>query len=418
MKAFFLFLLTGFSFAVTAQYQAPFYLKVTESGERTLTYGRIVNNIILKNLAIPLTDSSEDEWEGAFNAMEIVNYTSGLTEEKMGVAMDSLANRSVDFQRTTLEAAYALYPGKFTAQAAKLMNTTGNAKIFAMCAVYLYQASPGTKDQIQAALQKSFGDSALVNPILLGLQRWINPEEISREQKASVLKQLISASFLKGQTVLYSFQRKDRNYPGMVMVRKKDGSFVKAGDDYFHVPQLARGIANLPYFLTKGNTPQGLYRMFGFGVSLNQSIGPTANVQMGMPVELTKKNFFDNVSDTSSWTIDDYAKLLPESLRQYKPLYETYLAGAAGRNEIIAHGSTINPEYYVGKTYYPLTPTEGCLATKEFWDGKLVYSDQEKLVNALLAAGGAYGYVLVIEMEDQQRPVTLEDVLPWLPKGT
>lgn len=418
MKAFFLFLLTGFSFAVTAQYQAPFYLKITEPGERTLTYGRIVNNIILKNLAIPLTDSSEDEWEGAFNAMEIVNYTSGLTEEKMRVAMDSLANRSVDFQRATLEAAYALYPGKFTAQAAELMNTTGNAKIFAICAVYLYQASPGTKDQIQASLQKSFGDSALVNPILLGLQRWINPEEISREQKASVLKQLISASFLKGQTVLYSFQRKDRNYPGMVMVRKKDGSFVKAGDDYFHVPQLARGIANLPYFLTKGNTPQGLYRMFGFGVSLNQSIGPTANVQMGMPVELTKKNFFDNVSDTSGWTIDDYAKLLPESLRQYKPLYETYLAGAAGRNEIIAHGSTINPEYYVGKTYYPLTPTEGCLATKEFWDGKLVYSDQEKLVNALLAAGGAYGYVLVIEMEDQQRPVTLEDVLPWLPKGT
>ena len=154
--------------------------------------------------------------------------------------------------------------------------------------------------------------------------------------------------------------------------------------------------------------------MFGFGVSRNQSIGPTANIQMGMPVELSREKFFDNRKMKGEWSIEDYRQLLPESVRDYKPLYETYIAGSAGRNEIIAHGTTIDPSYYIGKPYYPMTPTEGCLCTKEFWDGKLIYSDQQRLINAMLSAGGAYGYVVVIELNDEQQPVVIDDVLQYL----
>jgi hypothetical protein len=36
------------------------------------------------------------------------------------------------------------------------------------------------------------------------------------------------------------------------------------------------------------------------------------------------------------------------------------------------------------------------------------------LVTALQKAGGANGYCLVIEIDDEQKPVSLNDILPWL----
>jgi len=136
-----------------------------------------------------------------------------------------------------------------------------------------------------------------------------------------------------------------------------------------------------------------------------------------MPVELTLQKFFANDAILDSvWTIDYYKNLIPKNLQDFLPLYESYYSGLAGRSEIIAHGTTIDPSYYEGKPYYPLTPTEGCLCTKEIWNGKRIESDQQKLVNGLLKAGGADGYVVVIEIDDKNGPVTLKDVISYLPK--
>jgi hypothetical protein len=138
---------------------------------------------------------------------------------------------------------------------------------------------------------------------------------------------------------------------------------------------------------------------------------------MGMPVELSLQKFFDDSTILDSvWTMDYYQKLIPEKLKDFLPLYNSYYSGLAGRSEIIAHGTTIDPEFYAEKPYYPLTPTDGCLCTKEIWNGKRIESDQQKLVNGLLKAGGANGYCVVIELDDKNAPVTIKDVLPYLPK--
>ncbi len=115
---------------------------------------------------------------------------------------------------------------------------------------------------------------------------------------------------------MYSLQRKNRDYPGMVIIRNADGSFITdSSGKIFTVTQLARSITNLPCYLTNGNTPQGIFKMYGFKVSMGNFIGPTANVQMGMPVELSLQKFFDNdtISD-STWTIDYYKNLIPKKL--------------------------------------------------------------------------------------------------------
>jgi hypothetical protein len=404
-----------------AQYDVPLYTSYTTTSERVKLKERLIKNSITKGLMIPLSDSTEEYWEDAFSAMEVLDYNTPFTRDKVHVAFDSIRTRSVDFQRALLEVAYTNYPGQFRQQTEALLNETFDPRIFAMCSEYLIQHKQDTtlKRKISTKLFEKFGDSVLVNPILGSLESRLQK---SRENKListkEVIKEIINKNFLPGQVVMYSFQRRDRDYPGMVLIRNAAGDFVKDSlGNIFHLPQLARSITNLPGYLRNGNTPQGIFRMYGFGVSMSNFIGPTANVQMGMPVELSLQKFFDDSTILDSvWTIDRYQKLIPSKIKSYLPLYESYNAGLIGRTEIIAHGTTIDPNYYLGKAYYPLTPTQGCLCTKEIWNGNRIESDQQKLINGLLKAGGANGYCVVIELDDKHAPVSINDLLPYLPK--
>ncbi len=397
----------------------PLYTSYTTEAARAKMNDRLIKNSITKNLLLPLTDSTEENWQDAFDAIEVMNYYSPFVESKVHTAFDSISVRSVSFQRALLELAYTNYPGKFIMQTNVLLEETTDPKIFAICAEYLLQHKKNDVEKkiLSKKLLEKFTDTAYKNPVLFMLSTKLKSTDINTQPVHEVLKEILNKNFLANQIVMYSFQRKNRDYPGMVLIRSADGNFIKdSSGKIFHIPQLARSISNLPGFLRNGNTPQGIFKMYGFGVSMSNFIGPTANVQMGMPVELNIQKFFDDSTILdSNWTIDWYQKLIPKKLKNYLPLYDSYYAGLAGRSEIIAHGTTIDPNFYSGKSYYPLTPTQGCLCTKEIWNGKRLESDQQKLVNGLLKAGGANGYCVVIEIDDKQAPVTLKDILPYLP---
>jgi hypothetical protein len=415
------FFVCGFSFQTTkAQYDAPLYTSYTTDAARAKMNERLVNNTITKNLSLPLTDSTEENWQDAFSAMEVMDFNSEFAERKAESAFQNIETRSLSFQRALLELAFTNYPGKFFIQTRDLLNKTSDPKIFAMCAEYLIQEhkNDSLKIILSKKIAEKFTDTAYKSPILFMLQTRLARDPINTYSTHEVLKEILNKNFLSNQIVMYSFQRKNRDYPGMILIRNSNGNFITdSSGNIFHIPQLARSITNLPSYLTNGNTPQGIFKMYGFKVSMSNFIGPTANVQMGMPVELSIQKFFDDSTILdSTWTMDWYQKLIPKKLKEYLPLYNSYYAGLAGRSEIIAHGTTIEPKYYVGKPYYPLTPTQGCLCTKEIWNGKRLESDQQKLVNGLLKAGGANGYCVVIEIDNKQAPVTIKDLLPYLPK--
>ncbi len=420
-KYFFYFSLLIFSsLKLFAQYDAPLFAAYTTDAARSKMNERLVANTILKNLSFPLSDSTEENWEDAFGAMEVMDYNTPLTRRKIHHAFDSVGGSSISFQRALLEVSYSLYPRAFAKPVHLLADQTTDPKIFAMCAEYLLRYNPN--DSIKILLTKKllqkFSDSASRNPILFMLRTRLATGNVNTFSPTDVLAEILNKNFLPNQIVMFSFQRKNRDYPGMVLIRNASGNFITDSlGNIFNLPQLARGISNLPFYLTNGNTPQGIFRMYGFGVSMSNFIGPTPNIQMGMPVEISMKKFLDDSTILdSNWTIDRYQKLLPKKLKDYLPLYHSYYAGLAGRSEIIAHGTTIDPGYYSDKLYYPLTPTQGCLCTKEIWNGKRVESDQQKLVNALLKAGGAKGYCVVIEIDDKHTPVTIADLAPYLSK--
>ena len=406
-----------YSVTLSAQPVDVFYSKDIKAENRSRLYKNLVNNAITKNLSYPLSDSTEENWMDAFDAMELIRYKSPWAESRIHTAFDGVEKRSVYFQRALLELLYANYPLTFLKEVELLINTLENDKVFAMCAEYL-QASTNKalKKNIAArASMKLAADSS--NAILKQLNYRLN--EMTKNKSVPPLKDILHQVFFANTTVVFSFQRINRDYPGISIIRDSAGNFLK--DEYgdiFSVPQLARSINNLPGYLSNGNTPQGIFRMKGFDVSKSNFIGPTKNIQLTMPAETSLQHFMNDSTITDSvWTEGWYKKLLPPSWTNYFPIYETYYAGKAGRTEIIAHGSTVDPGYYKGQPYYPLTPTLGCLCTKEIWneeDGKRTASDQQKLVDALQKAGGANGYYVLIELNDEQRPVTISDILSLL----
>ncbi len=422
----FCFLLMAMFYSHAQTIAVPVY-KGAIKANREKTYNYIVNTSIIKNLSQPLTDDTEADWQDAFYAMELIRYKQPWVNEKISIAFDGIEKRSVGFQRALMELMYANYTWQFKTAINKLFLITTNAKIFAMCAEYLLRAdkSLANVDKVGAFIYKkieNFDNPQTAEYILYELL-WPIMQLAEKESNKVKLKLnlLINKDYLKGNTVVYSIQRKNRNFPGLVIVKDTNGNFI-TGDKgiVFSVPQLARSISNLPAYLTNGNTPQGIFRMYGFGKSKIDAIGTTENLQLTMPLETSIQHFLKDSAITDSvWTKEWYQQLLPKALQNYHPLFQSYYASAIGRTEIIAHGTTIDTSFYRAQPYFPLTPTEGCLCTKEIWsatDGKRTISDQQKLVDAVKKAGGADGYIIVIEIDEQQKPVSINEILPYLKK--
>lgn len=391
-------------------------VKDTRAVNRERLYKNLLNNTITKNLSLSLADSTEENWMDAFYAMQLTRYKSPWIENRIRQAFVSIQERTVYFQRSLVEMLYDSYPFAFETEVLQLVIGTADTKLFAMGGEYLLRQGEKYRKQIaMQTWQRMQPDTG--NAILKMLFYRLN---ISPDMKIlPPLANLLQHRFFYNDKVVFSFQRRNRNYPGIAMVRDSAGNFVKdAAGNFFSVPQLARSISNLPGYISNGNTPQGIFRMYGTDVSRSNFIGPTPNIQLTMPNETSLRHFMNDSSITDSmWTADWYKKLLPASWQHYFPLYETYYAGKAGRNEIIAHGTTVDPAYYKGQPYHPLTPTLGCLCTKELWNeetGARMHSDQQQLVDALQKAGGANGYYIVIELNDEQRAVDISEILPLL----
>ena len=404
---------------LVAQQDSGVYATFTAKQYRADFYQNLITNSITKNLSLPLNIHTANRWQSAFSAIELIDYQQPWINAKLKIAADSLQNTEPEFQQAFIEMLYAGNHKAFYRQVNQLFHATSNAKILAMSAEYLLLADTTTINNrhILQACEKRIlefqypPDMATIDALITHVNELHTPQVLTIKQ----LQSLLNKNFLKGQVVVYSLQRKNRNYPGIVIIKDTAGNFVKDGaGKLVGIAQLARSLSNMPSYISNGNTPQGIFRMHGFGKSKNTFIGPTENLQLTMPFETSMVHFLQDSSITdSAWSRQRYAQLLPTALKNHQPIFGSFDAGAAGRTEIIAHGTTVMPEWYKGNPYYPFTPTAGCLCTVEIWDfnGRRVISDQFQLANAVKKAGGAAGYFVVIEVDDQQKAVSLAELI-------
>lgn len=416
-RAYLLLLAVLLPLSLPAQQNEVVVSPFTTSSYRSRFNAALLKYSIRQNLSASLSDSDGVyDFRSAFWPMELTLYKGSFARQRLAYAFSMADSLSASFQRGLLETVYTNWPDAFRLQIAALMRRTTDPEIFALCAEYLLRSSGGqVADTVKGLLYRKF-DTVENNAVLMMLHRRL---DTSAPPPLPPVADLLSEQFAPGLTVLYSFQRADRDYPGLVVVRKPDGTFVRdSSDRIFSVPQLARSISNLPFYLVDGNTPQGIFLMSGFAVSHSRFIGPTRNIQLSMPFEIAPDSFLITpASGDTAWTVDKYRNLLPRSWRLYAPAYQAYYAGDAGRTAIIAHGTTIDPGYYKGQVYYPQTPSLGCLCTHESWSpesGERLESDQQKLVDAVQQAGNGIGYAVVLELDDRKAPVTPADVIPFI----
>lgn len=381
-------------------------------------------NIVARTFAQQLDSNNEHRFESACKAVSQFM----ITGEQVKAGFDQLFARydilPYPTRRAFLEAVYGVYPNEYAGQIQAILEKEADPKLFAMSAVYLFRIDSSTRNvnEIKIRMIERFPAYDSID-LLTELEKYLNYHHKNVREKTPDISQLFSHQKTHGKKVIYSFQRWNRDYGGLAIVQNADGRFMRNETGRLLVfQQLARSASNLPYFLTNGSTPQGIYSIQGTAVARNNYIGPTPNLQLLMPHEKNWQKYFHLLPQDSSVVFDSmhlYKQLLPFSWRSNPALYEAWNAGKIGRTEIIAHGTTIDPEYFKNKPYYPLTPTMGCLCAKELWNvtsGRLLVSEQFNLVGTYLATPGQKGFLFVINLDDQQKTVTREEVEKWVNK--
>lgn len=400
---------TGGDAAVTA--------RQTLEAERAAFRNHLTTTVIEDALSRGPAQGEDSTWESAFWAMELASYTSQHTEGAINRAFRVYPSQGPSFQRSLLEVVYALYPQMFVAATDSVSRTTTDEKLFAMSTLHALRGSRISAAQAAERLDARFPRSE-AHPILRMLRCDLDAAAGHPPARPSVAE-LLAHPFPDSAPVLFSLQRSDRRHQGRAVVRTRAGGFLRdSSGGYFSLAQLALSAANLPGYLTNGNTPQGVLSFQGYDVSANSFIGPTPNIQLVLPFEASPRVFFHGGSPGDSvWSLERYLALLPPAWRLYAPILEAYWAGQAGRTEIIAHGTTIDPDFYREKPFFPNTPSLGCLTAPEEWSpmtGRLVRSEQRRLVDALQRVGFEGGYCVVVNIGDEPSAVTQEDITPLL----
>ena len=363
---------------------------------------------------LPVDGNTEPQYQEACWAIAQFLIKSPLIESGFQKLFLSYDNLAFDTKRALLEAVYATYPTQFQSQIARLTATEYAPKIFAMLTLYLFRADADAiaREKYLSQLIQTF-PGYQQNPILNELYKYLTLHQSYTALALPDLNQL----FLHQQThqlvTIYSFQKWNRDYPGLAALQQSDGHFLRDSmGQIMLIDQLARAGSNLPYFITNGNTPQGVYSITGTEVSKNLFIGPTPNLQLLMPFEADSA-YWHMGYDSSKDALTNYKGLLPKEWANYEPMQESFYAGKAGRSEILAHGTTIDPEYFKGFPFYPISPTLGCLCAKEIWNifnGRLEESHQLQLANGFVQQKKQKGILMVINIDNQSSPVEASNI--------
>lgn len=367
------------------------------AGERALREGALAE--LRARIALPPGPERDAALPAILGAVALFNTEVETARPLLLAALPGLGARDAETQRALLTAAHAHYATDAAPLLWPLLPQLRESKPFAIAAYTLLQADAGAAERLRALVPQQFpgwaGDARLV-----ALMQRLQPAGAAQPAVA----ELLAAPLRPGFPAIYSLQRPGRKVMGLALVRGADGRFVREADGaLFAQPQLAQALTQLPGTLTNGNTPQGLFTIVGAGTATNPWIGPTPYLHSKLPIEATPAEFAHADTD-ATWSEAVYDSFLPPGWRGWAPIKEAWLAGLAGRDEILLHGTVVNPAYYRGSSYFPGTPSAGCMVSHEEWDpasGRLLRSGQLRLAQAYAAASpraDLAGYLVVVEL--------------------
>jgi len=391
--------------------QSPFTL----AARRTSFKNYLFNNTIKGTFTGPLNQYTEDNFESAVLSAIQFLIQNQYTQEGFDKMFNWYFPLNASAKEALLMGIYGIYPTLYNHKVAAILPYEKNPKLFAMGVLYNFRndSSNGFVRKTLLQINRQFAQSDSI-PILAELKKYLLNHTKEENAITPPINELFKYQRLFQQKTIYSFQRWNRDYTGICIIQYEDGSFAKDSlGKLIMIRQLARSGSGMPYFITNGNTPQGVYRINGINSSIDYLIGTTPNLQSVIPFQNDAVFYRGIPYDSTVQPLDNYKRLLPPAWQNYLPMQESFFAGRIGRRYIVVHGSTLDPQFFEGKSFYPLSPTDGCLSAFEKWnseDGYLQQSDQLNLVNTFLRTPATSGILMVINLDNQQKSVTPEEI--------
>src|SRR3982750_1562515 len=313
MKSFILLFLLVFSIHAFAQFNPDVIQSdVVQYAKRQSFDKYLRETVIGKTFHEPLDSNSEFYYESACLAILQFMIASDIVKrgfDSLYLHYDSLQYST---KRAFIEAVYSIYPNAYSDWFKQLITKETEPKLFCMQAVYLYKndSSKQNVQQLERQLKKNFGTNDTLFLLQL-LKSYLDNEQTYKQKSLPDLNKLFAYRKASGNATVYSFQRWNRDYPGIAIVQNPDGSFARDSTGHIMMfQQLARSTSNMPYFISSGSTPQGIYSIWKTAKSINKIIGPSPNLQTLLPFE-GDSLYWRGQYDYSKDVLRNYISLMP-----------------------------------------------------------------------------------------------------------
>lgn len=400
----FLFLLALF-FTVFSLYSEDYKISIESKRTERQKLARFFQRVSSGEF----TEDKEKEW-----ALKRSNVLSFRHETAEKAVKNILSERPLSpaLGKAVIDYIYSRYTASFQEEIKMLHSEEKDIRLKFLYSLYLEKENPEFASETQRLLEEKFEEK---HPYVLGYSVWKNSKNTEKPVSA---EDLLTSPFVPGNWIFFSLHRKDNRYPGILVIRKPDGTFLKEkSGSYFHTAHLAFSASGLPFFITFGNTPRGIYFFRDTVYSENSDIGPLPALRLYMPGEIPAAVFFGDRRIKKKWNYGMIQKILPPSLKNNNDFKENYIANTAGRSGIWSHGTAVSPEFFKDAEAYPVLPAVGCFTSPEIWSersGKLLYSSQLSLLNMMKEHKITKGYLIAVTLNSKEKPVTLEEILPAL----
>jgi hypothetical protein len=377
----------------------------------------------------PVTPANADYWQNLLWTTAVIEPQESYVDRAIASIL-SLAVRDATAEREIVKAAlqvgtqlYLSHPALYAStgqQFQQIVTTSPNPEWVAMSLSALSRGGMAVEQR-----------QALVEHIQQRFPNWVNQVhlyttlrdlgEMNQPSPLPPIQDLLHWQVAPDQPHLFVFCGGDRGNLCQSVLKDAKGQFVRESTgQLWSTPLLLRSLHHLSWNFTRGQTPQGIFRIEGTRPQDSpnhfRAYGQFPLVKLFIPFERGVREFLPGQPGTLSGGLAAYQALLPPSWRNYYPIQQSYWAGKAGRSYFRIHGTGEDPGFFTNNSRYPTSagwnPTIGCLSALELYDpaGRLQSAHMPEILQTLAAVGGSNfsGYLIVVDL-----PHLLESTQVW-----
>jgi len=441
----------GWAMAQSERIQAQISLDLTPLDQpQTLTRARQDQYATQANLIArdrfdlqryPLGEVTEKQWKQTLWATGVLEPKADYVAQSLGAILELTRDRNLNpSQWATVQRALQVATQLYQSDPVFYQAIGDQFEQMLTLSPYSAWVAMALTAKIQAGMPKDKGQQALnlvksrfpwagdlpLQVALRDIEERLNPAPLPP------LKDWLNWQITPNQAQLYVFCRPDRSILCTAVFKDRQGRWLRenarSDSPLWSVPLLTRSLHQLRWHFTRGDTPQGIYRLEGTmprsPSNEFRAYGQFPLVKLFMPLEAGVKTFVPPNIMQLTPNIASYQSLLPPTWRDYFPIQGTFWAGQLGRSLIRIHGSGEDLSFFAGnqrfQDSYGWNPAIGCLSAAEVYDvqtGRLKRADMPKILTVLSQGQGLLeGFAIVIEVPtSDQQPLSVSEIEANLP---